>query len=122
MRIKIRKSDQVFSRYIRTRDNWKCQRCYKKYQEGDQGLHNSHFFGRACEATRFLGSNCDSLCFGCHQYFGANPAMYTEWKVKQMGEKQFDKLTVIAKTVRKKRDDKLDLILAQALLKELETR
>jgi 5-methylcytosine-specific restriction endonuclease McrA len=109
MKIRIDKADQLFSKWIRTRDNWTCQRCKKKYEEGNAGLHNSHFYGRSHESTRFEPSNCDALCFGCHHYFTANPNDYTQWKLKQLGQKQFDALIVQSNTYHKK-DRKMEEI------------
>ena len=105
MRIKIRQADKQFSLYIRNRDEWKCNRCLKQYDEGSQGLHNSHFWSRGRESTRFDPENCDAMCFGCHQYLGSNPAEYTEWKRKQLGETKFNKLKLRAHWLAKK-DDK----------------
>lgn len=105
MVIKIRTTDRLFSQYIRRRDKWQCQRCFKQYQEGDQGLQCSHFWGRAEEATRFEPLNCDSLCFGCHLYFHAHPGEYRDWKFKQLGKSQYSRLERQAHSY-KKRDDK----------------
>ena len=119
MKIRIRKSDVLFSQFIRTRDGY-CLRCGSEVEFNENGLpishQASHFYGRACEATRFEPSNVDCMCFKCHQYFGANPNDYTEWKRKRMGEKRFNALMLRAKTMRKKRDDKLDAIVAKKLL------
>jgi len=113
MRIKIRIADKEFSLFIRNRDNWICRRCLTTYPKGSQGLHNSHFWGRGRENTRFDPENCDALCFGCHQYFGSNPAEYNEWKLKQLGEKKFNNLKIRAHTLTKKDDNKILLWLKQ---------
>ena len=120
MRIKIDKADKLFSIYIRTKANWTCQRCGKKYPEGSRGLHNSHFWGRGRENTRYDEINCDAICFGCHQYFGANPAEYAEWKKKRLGEKKYDKLMLRAHTYCKK-DRKLALFKTKLLLEKLKS-
>ena len=102
MRIKIDEADKLFSLIIRNRDKWTCQRCGKKYPEGSRGLHNSHFWGRGRENTRFSEINCDALCMGCHSYFTANPTEFTEWKKKRLGEKIFNELMIQAHTYCKK--------------------
>lgn len=115
-RIKLRKTDVLFSQYIRERDKWTCQKCFKKPER--QGLHCSHFWGRANENTRFSPENCVALCFACHQHFTANPALHTEWFKKRLGEKRFKDLRIQANLI-KRRDDKLDEIIIKAWLKTL---
>jgi len=110
MQIKLRPADVKFSLYIRTRDNWTCQRCFKKYEPPTQGLQNSHFWGRARENTRFDPDNCDALCFRCHQYWGGDGREdYIEFKKKQLGEEGYKKLKLRAHLYKKK-DDKLILL------------
>ena len=109
MRTKIRPADKQFSLYIRNRDKWICQRCRKQYEVGSQGLHNSHFWSRGRENTRFDPENCDAMCFFCHLYLGSNPAEYNDWKLKQLGEKKFNALKLRAHIL-KKRDDKIILL------------
>lgn len=118
MYIKLRKTDILFSTYIRTRDKWTCQRCKTRYPEKARGLHNSHFWGRKRENTRFEPLNCDALCMGCHQYYEQNPEDYREWKLKQLGEEQYKRLKVQAYTLTK-RDDKLTELYVKELMKEL---
>jgi hypothetical protein len=111
--IKIDKADKVFSLFIRERDNWKCVRCSRVFGGSVcvGGLHNSHYFGRARENTRFDPDNCDALCFGCHQEWGSNDReAYREFKIKQLGENRFKILTVAANTYKKK-DRDMDYII-----------
>ena len=83
MAIKRTKWDVVFSLYIRTRDEWVCQRCKKQYPEKAQGLHCSHFYGRRSWATRIEPCNAMALCFGCHQHVGSFPKDHVElWESK----------------------------------------
>ena len=92
--IKRTKWDAVFSKYIRTRDNWTCQRCAKKLPQGSMGLHCSHFFGRAKYSTRFDFENCEALCYGCHQYLTSHPNEHRSHKVLKLGAERFNKLTL----------------------------
>lgn len=120
MKIKRDKADALFSKYIRTRDDWKCQRCTKKFKKGSQGLHCSHFFGRGCETTRFDPENCDALCFGCHKIWGdVDREAYREFKIKQLGQKAFDNLVIRARQTQKK-DRKLAYLYVKQLMNELE--
>lgn len=116
MKIKIDKADSLFSKWIRNRDYWICKRCFTKYEEGSVGLHNSHFYSRSHENTRFDPNNCDALCFGCHRYFTSNPNEYREWKLKQLGEERFLNLQLEANLYHKK-DRKFEIIKWQEALK-----
>jgi len=120
MKIKRDPADIAFSKYIRTRDKWTCQRCGKQYPPNSQGLHCSHYFGRGKESTRFHPDNCDALCYGCHQVWGSRDReAYREFKVKQLGEAGFEALRLTSETLVKK-DRKAALIYARELLKEVE--
>ena len=120
MKIKLDPADIAFSKYIRVRDG-RCVRCKKpgtgKY--GIDGLQNSHYFGRIRESTRFDPENCDALCFGCHQEWGSNDReAYREFKIKQLGENGYKTLQFRSNTLKKK-DRKMALMIANALLKEV---
>ena len=72
MAIKITPADAAFSKCVKERADYTCQRCGKKYEEGHQGLHCSHGVGRGTWATRFMGLNAICACYGCHQLEGGN--------------------------------------------------
>lgn len=75
-------ADTLFSLYIRHRDNWRCNRCFKRFNVstllttyaggndvvrsdtwGDSTkLHASHFFNRSDYNTRWDPLNVDALC------------------------------------------------------------
>jgi 5-methylcytosine-specific restriction endonuclease McrA len=100
--MKLDKYDALFSRYIRTRDNWTCQRCSKQYTQNTQGLHNSHFFGRTRKSVRFDEDNCIALCFGCHQIWDKEDhESYRAYKIKQLTRPRFDALVIRANTPQK---------------------
>lgn len=117
--IKRRKADILWSQYLRKLRNYTCERCGRKYKEGEglYGLHVSHFYGRANEAVRFNPENTDLLCYGDHQYFTSNPNEYVTWKKKQLGEARFKALMIEANTYKKKDDTKI-LLALKVLLKE----
>lgn len=120
MRIKLDKADVLFSEYIRRRDG-KCVRCGRRGEgeKGIVGLQCSHYFGRGAESTRFDDKNCDTLCFGCHQEWGSKDReSYREFKLRQLGEREFKLLTMRFHTIQKK-DRKLAAIQARELLKTL---
>lgn len=120
MKIKISKADQLFSLYIRKRDNNTCVKCGRKFREGERGLSCSHFFGRGKESTRFDLENCDSLCYpGCHLYW-QNTARedYRAFKIKQLGQKRFDAL-LLRSNLTVKKDRKMEQIRWKEALNEI---
>lgn len=120
MKISISRADLVFSQYIRLRDK-KCIRCGSPVAMSAKGLPvshtNSHYFGRGRENTRFDPENCDTLCLGCHRFWGSdNREDYRAFKIKQLGEVKFNHLCVRAEQYKKK-DRALMLMAAKELLK-----
>ena len=85
LRIKRDKLDILFAKYIKQRDKY-CQRC------GCPGGQTSHFWGRARRSVRYDSSNACLLCFGCHQYFHANPEEYRQFMLARLGEDEFNLL------------------------------
>ena len=83
--------DIVFSKLIRERANWTCERCGKYYPEGlRQGLDCSHFYGRRHRSTRWHPDNAFAHCRGCHQYLGSNPAIFAEFTRAALGDTRYD--------------------------------
>lgn len=107
MRIRIGPLDKLFSHYIKLRDKV-CQRC-----GGISGLQTSHFWGRGRKSTRYDEENCCLLCFGCHQYFHANPPEYRDWFLERLGQEAYDMLEY-----RAHRRGDLDLRLLEIYLKQ----
>ncbi len=118
MNIKIDPADRAFSLFVRTRDNWTCQRCHRKYEPPTQALHCSHFQGRGKEATRFDEENADAMCYGCHRYFTANPAEHYQWQVQRKGQRTVD-LIVLRSNQYHKKDRTLAKLYWTQRLKEL---
>lgn len=106
-KVKIDAADKYFSLYIRTRDQWTCQRCGGRYKPPTQALHCSHFQGRGKEGTRFEPLNADALCYGCHRYFTSHPGEHFNWQVERKGQDTVDRLILQSNTY-KKRDRKLE--------------
>jgi hypothetical protein len=103
--IKIDTADKLFSIWIRLRD-MQCKRCGSKVKLNEKGLpvshQNSHFKGRGKEATRFEMHNCDTLCYGCHQYFTSQPDEHYEWQVEQKGYELVQRMIVQSNGYKKK--------------------
>ena len=111
-------ADAAFSNYIRTRDNWTCQRCGKQYKPPTSALHCSHFQGRGKENTRFDPENCDALCYGCHQYFTSHPGEHYQWQVDKKGQQAVD-LIIYRSNQYKKKDRVLEKLIWTQALKDL---
>ncbi len=123
-RIKRRKSDILFSNFIRERDGWTCQRCGRTFDPDNSndrmGCHNSHYWRRGHESTRFDPENCDTLCASCHEYAGTNEGgelWYKPFKIQQLGQQAYDLLELRHQQY-KKRDDVMDLIIVKELIKQ----
>lgn len=79
-----KKTDRLFSIWIRTRDP-RCFFCTNK------ATQNSHFWGRGASATRFDPLNCDGICGGCHMtHEGSKQGLYREMKIAQLGQELYD--------------------------------
>lgn len=121
MKIKIDKSDKVFSQYIRLRDK-ECLRCHKPVEFNDKGdptTHQcSHFQSRRKESTRVDEENACCLCFACHLYFTENPAEHYQWQVERLGQQAVDDL-ILRSNIYKKRDRAMDYLYWKERYKEL---
>jgi len=99
--IRIDPLDELFSLYIRMRDNYTCQRCGVK----SKNVQCAHFIGRRNKNCRWREENATTLCMVCHQYFHANPLEFVEWTKQRLGERDFELLQaqerIIAKPDRK---------------------
>lgn len=119
---KIRRTDTLFSEYVRKRDK-ECQFKVKCYGHQDiKQLHCCHFFGRARESTRFDPENALAGCASCHLYVDSTAEgkqFFAELQLARLGEKRLGLLTLRANTPTK-RDDKLMLLYVKDLLKEFE--
>lgn len=109
-KIKVTKIDAIFSKCVRERANWRCERCMTYYPPGQrQGLHCSHFFSRRHYSIRWHPINAAAHCFSCHQYLGGNPIEFTEW-IKAHLNSRYDELTELrCKVVRFRGPDKEEM-------------
>ena len=119
MKIKLRKTDRLFTRMVRIIYNFTCQKCGRVYL-GDGDLHNlgvSHYYGRSRESTRFDLENVTLLCnLPCHHRWGGEErAEYKQYMIDRLGQAGFDLLTVRANTYQKKDDVLMAMYLKQEL-------
>lgn len=95
--IKILPEDKIFSDYIRTRDNWTCRRCGKRYEPPTKALHNMHCFSRGGFSVRFYEDDCMAGCYGCHSYLDRHPDEKKKFWKKEIGIKRFNTLERLSK-------------------------
>lgn len=123
--VKLRKTDRMFTKYIRQRDDYTCQNpnCRRVYPQDDcRNLVVSHLWGRGRENTRFDDDNCIALCHcNCHRYLGHGEGRreYEAFMIERLGGTGYDLLMVRAHTS-KGRDDKMDEFIIRKKMEALE--
>jgi len=68
--IKRTEADKAFSKCVRERAGWKCERCNQQHAQNSMGIHASHHHGRGKWGIRFNPMNAEALCYGCHSLEG----------------------------------------------------
>ena len=104
MKVKLDAADIAFSKFIRERDEWTCQRCGTHDPDGPQrkGSHKvqcSHIFPRGNQSTRFYSINAKTLCFNCHNWFGSTPVEAARWVKDYLGSETLEELEKRARQV-----------------------
>lgn len=82
--------DQVFSRYIRARDDGQCFTCPDKRDWKKQ--QNGHFVPRQYLAVRFDERNCNCQCYACNMLYGGQAATYAVRLAEKYGLKTVQEL------------------------------
>jgi predicted restriction endonuclease len=92
-------ADNLFSKYIRKRAGYKCQKCGTQHEANSKGLHCAHVFTRGGYVLRFDERNALSLCYPCHTWFDSKATreqkvqLYTDW----YGQTQYDEIEKLSK-------------------------
>ena len=68
--IKTTPADAAFSKCVRERSEWRCERCGAQHGPSSTGLHCSHHERRGHWSIRFNPMNAEALCYGCHSAVG----------------------------------------------------
>jgi len=69
--VKITPADKAFSKCIRIRANWTCERCFNQFfPPATGGLDCSHHHSRGNWSIRLDPLNAEALCYGCHSHVG----------------------------------------------------
>lgn len=99
----VAKADRQFGRFIRLRDAipggaFKCISCgqYKRIEQADCG----HFHSRKHMATRFDERNAHAECRACNRFSADHLIKYQENLIRLIGEEEFDRLNIRAKSVK----------------------
>lgn len=83
---KIWPADRWFSKAVRARVDWTCERCSTNHRHNPGALDCSHYMGRGNWATRFDPDNAFALCYGCHAYVTANPSEHKVFVRNALGD------------------------------------
>ena len=83
--VKISPTDTAFSKCVRVRDNWVCQKCGRCYPRNSSDLHCSHNFLRGYRNIRWHPLNAMALGFTCHRWYGDNPTDARLWLENKIG-------------------------------------
>ena len=112
--IKRRKTDILFSNYIREKAGWRCEKCGKLCKikgEWIAQLEASHYFSRKRESTRFDPENVYALCTPCHKRMGSHTLKedgeYDLWVKEKLGERGYKLLKLRANTTGKRDDNSI---------------
>ena len=101
--IKVFAADSAFSKCVRERAGWRCEKCSAQHDKSSTGLHNSHHFSRGNWSVRFDPANGEALCYGCHSHYGGTEErmreVMTEHEIDLLREKKHD--TGLGKLYRK---------------------
>ena len=120
-KVKLRTSDRLWTRYMRVKQAFTCQKCGRVYSEDNcRNLGVSHYFGRVNENVRFDEDNTNCMCnIPCHQYFDTHKTEYKDWMIQRLGQDGFDMLQ-LKKQIHKDRNDIGDAIIIRQMLKEVD--
>jgi len=95
----IKKADKAFSDYIRARDKYVCQTCFKILT--NKNAHCSHFVGRMNMNTRFEELNCICQCAEENIFKEGSKPQFAEYLINKYGAEIIKKLNDQGKIYRK---------------------
>jgi hypothetical protein len=84
--------DRTFSKFIRERDGYECQRCHLGYDVNSPWLQCAHMFSRGKFPTRFDPENAVALCWICHGYLDQHPNEKRMFFRLRLGDEAFEAL------------------------------
>jgi hypothetical protein len=96
-------ADRRWSRAVRERDEFTCQRCGTKHAENSFGLHAAHVFSRGIQRTRHDLDNGLSLCYGDHRWYDSRSREEREEFARSiLGDVRYEALRERARNPRKR--------------------
>lgn len=96
-------ADIRWSKAVRERDDYICQRCGKQYDRSSFGIHAAHIFSRGIMRTRHDIDNGITLDYGCHRVFDAMSKEDRESFARSiLGDEKYEALRVRARNPRKR--------------------
>jgi len=100
--IKTSVADAAFSKCVRERSDWHCERCGTHYPDGGPSLHCSHVVTRGNHAVRYSKSNAMALCFGCHRKVEGDHFEHRRVYFEVFGEETYNQLEVAKQQIVRK--------------------
>ena len=89
--MKLKPADTWFSKCVRKKAGWRCEKCGSQFTEGQAGgLDCSHHYGRAKKSVRFAKENAAALCCGCHRQWHSHPIEGFKWLEEYIGRGMLD--------------------------------
>lgn len=95
-------ADARWSKAVRERDNYTCQRCGAVHASNSQGLHAAHIFSRGIKRIRHDLVNGIALCYGCHRHIDSHAADKEALARRLLGDEGYEALRLLAHTPAKR--------------------
>lgn len=100
MGIKTTPADQWFSKCVRERADWRCERCGTEYLPPNTGgLDCSHYYSRAEKSIRHWPYNAFAHCRGCHNWLTGRPEEFARHYREVFGEDRLTELLELRQDV-----------------------
>jgi hypothetical protein len=96
VKIRIDPLDSVFSKYIRLKNDNKCEAC------GQPSTQVHHYFSRKRWNTRCDEDNVVPVCFGCHRDFHEDGDFASSYFKKRLGRERYEQLCVRGRVIKKR--------------------
>jgi hypothetical protein len=100
--VKRDKLDILFSKLIRERSDYSCDRCHLNFRHETHGLQCSHFVTRGHHTLRWEPLNAAAHCISCHFKLGADPVLFAEWICEYLGHEKYEALKLKKQTLIKR--------------------
>lgn len=94
----VHELDDVFSLFIRHRDNFTCYTCGR---QGTHGMQAGHLVSRVNFVTRWDELNAHAQCAGCNYAHEHHPEIFTQKYIAAHGLPAYERLVRASRTVAK---------------------